>query len=161
MTTDVLSALIAVLATLVVALGVWVAVLHLRLARAMAHYQRLHAGVSGQRLDQVLEAHVAAAEAAAAEARRTAERCDELAERLRGALQHVGVVRFNPFDDTGGDQSFAIAVTNADGDGFMLSALHSRAGTRAYAKPLRGGTSRYPLSQEEEQALFEAGLSRR
>ena len=46
----------------------------------------------------------------------------------------VGLVRFNPFDDTGGDQSFALALLNKKNDGVVLSSLHGRSGTRIYAK---------------------------
>lgn len=161
MNTDLLLAAVAALAIAVGVLAVWVLALQRRLAQAVGHYRRLRHGVHGERLDELLDAHMAAAQSAAAEVRRAIERCDQLEARLRRALQHVAVVRFNPFDDTGGDQSFSVAVTNADGDGFVLSGLHGRSGSRVYAKPVRGGTSRYALSKEEEQALLEARLTGR
>jgi hypothetical protein len=159
MTTDLLLAGLGTLAALVLALAAWVAVLQRRLTRTLEHYRRLTDGVHGGRLDEVLDAHVAASQAAAAAARHAAERCDVLEAQLQAAFTRSAVVRFNPFDDTGSNQSFAIAVTNARGDGFVLSTLHGRSGTRIYAKPVRGGTSRYPLSREEEQALLEASIS--
>lgn len=158
MTTEVLLVGLATLAALVVAMGVWVAILHRRLTHALARYHQLTACTTSESLDELLAAHVAAGQAAAAEARRAMERCDELEAQLQSAFTRSAVVRFNPFDDTGGDQSFAIAVTNARGDGFVLSTLHARSGTRVYAKPVRNGTSRYQLSKEEEQALLEASI---
>lgn len=72
------------------------------------------------------------------------------------AIQRVGVVRFNPFTDTGGDQSFAIALLDALGNGLVISSLHGRADTRIFAKQVRGGRSRHQLSTEEEDAIRQA-----
>ena len=72
------------------------------------------------------------------------------------AIQRVGVVRFNPFTDTGGDQSFAIALLDALGNGLVVSSLHGRADTRIFAKQVRGGRSRHQLSTEEEDAIRQA-----
>jgi hypothetical protein len=75
------------------------------------------------------------------------------------AVQKVGVLRFNPFDDVGGDQSFAIALLDSEDNGVVLSSLYTREGTRVYAKPIVKGQSRYHLSREEEEAIRRA-LSR-
>jgi len=78
---------------------------------------------------------------------------------LRHAVQHVGLVRFNPFDDTGGKQSFALALLDGGADGIVLSSLHSRTATRVYVKAIMAGRSEAPLSQEEVAALRDAGLA--
>jgi hypothetical protein len=85
---------------------------------------------------------------------------DELAGRSlaleraqRRAIQRVGLVRFNPFEDTGGNQSFALALLDQLGDGLVVSSLHARAGTRVYGKAIAGGKSEAALSQEEAEAL--------
>ena len=69
------------------------------------------------------------------------------------SIQKVGVVRFNPFHDTGGDQSFCIAFLDARHNGFTLSSLFTREGTRIYTKPITDGESTYPLTQEEKKAI--------
>ena len=56
----------------------------------------------------------------------------------RRSFQRVGLVRYNPFEETGGNQSFALALLDADGDGWVLSSLHARSGTRVYAKAVVG-----------------------
>ena len=98
------------------------------------------------------------------------EKVDRLGERVdalnalqrdleragQAAIQRVGVVRFNPFTDTGGDQSFAIALLDALGNGLVLSSLHGRADTRVFAKHVRGGRSKHQLSTEEEDAIRQA-----
>jgi len=72
------------------------------------------------------------------------------------ASQKISIVRFNPFGDTGGDQSFSLAVLDAHDSGYILTSIHSRTGTRVYVKPIDFGTSKYTLSTEEKQALGQA-----
>jgi hypothetical protein len=81
-------------------------------------------------------------------------------ERLMGAVpqsvQAVGLIRFQAFSDYGGDQSFALALADAAGDGVVLSGIFAREGTRMYAKPLANWASSYSLSFEEEEAISQA-----
>ena len=73
------------------------------------------------------------------------------------AITKVGVVRFNPFKDTGGDQSFAIALLDSNDNGLVISSLYSREGTRIYTKPIEAGKSiNYNLSDEEQEAISKA-----
>ncbi|MDD3887854.1 MAG: DUF4446 family protein [Patescibacteria group bacterium] len=81
---------------------------------------------------------------------------DQLNKIMMNSLTKVGIVRFNPFNDTGGDQSFALALLDANDNGVIISSLHSRAGTRMFAKPIKGGKSEYNLSDEEKQAIEKA-----
>lgn len=78
--------------------------------------------------------------------------------RTGSAITHLGLVRFDAFDDTGGGQSFALALVDDEGDGIILTSLHSRQTTRVFIKDIRGGVADAPLSGEEERALREAGL---
>ena len=70
--------------------------------------------------------------------------------------QHVGIVRFNPFSDKGGDQSFAIAILDDHADGIVLSSMQSRTDNRVYGKPVVGGQSTYTLGNEEREAIARA-----
>jgi len=73
------------------------------------------------------------------------------------SITKVGVVRFNPFKDTGGDQSFAVALLDSNNNGLVISSLYSREGTRIYTKPIEAGKSiNYNLSDEEQQAINKA-----
>ncbi|OIP97835.1 hypothetical protein AUK40_02450 [Candidatus Wirthbacteria bacterium CG2_30_54_11] len=80
----------------------------------------------------------------------------ELREKMRFGVQKKAIVRFNPFEDTGGDQSFALALLDENDDGVVLSSLHARDATRVYAKPVEKGKSRYQLTDEEKQVLSTA-----
>ncbi|MEO7618019.1 MAG: DUF4446 family protein [Candidatus Saccharibacteria bacterium] len=72
------------------------------------------------------------------------------------ASQKISLVRFNPFGDTGGDQSSSLAVLDAHNSGYVLTTIHGREGTRVYIKPVDNSKSKYPLSAEEQQALAQA-----
>jgi hypothetical protein len=81
---------------------------------------------------------------------------DKLLVMTELAAQKISIVRFNPFGDTGGDQSFSLAVLDAHESGYILSSIHGREGTRVYVKPIDFGESKYPLSVEEQKALKQA-----
>lgn len=78
------------------------------------------------------------------------------AEMLASTIKKIGIVRFNPFNNTGGDQSFAIALLDSMNSGILISSLYLREGTRIYAKPIIELKSVYPLSSEEQEAINKA-----
>jgi hypothetical protein len=70
----------------------------------------------------------------------------------------VGLLRFNPFKDTGGDQSFILSLVDKTDTGVIISGLYSRSGLRWYAKKVKNGKGIvHELSEEEKKALKEAG----
>jgi hypothetical protein len=107
-------------------------------------------------LEDVLGAHLDRVHALAKEVERLSARTGKLESSTPRAFQRVGLVRFNPFEDTGGNQSFALALLDAEGDGWVLSSLHARSGTRVYAKAIRAGRSDGALSEEEASAIKQA-----
>lgn len=68
-------------------------------------------------------------------------------------IQKIAVLRYNPYNDTGGDQSFSLVMLNGNLTGVMLTSLHSRAGTRIYTKEIKVGKCDLELSKEEAQVL--------
>ena len=72
------------------------------------------------------------------------------------SLQKVGIVRFNPFSEVGGDQSFSIALLDGSNSGVVVTSLYSREGNRVYGKPIKEGSSEYSLSEEEKEAIEKA-----
>ncbi len=83
--------------------------------------------------------------------------CGKLEKEGLLHIQKVGLLRFNPFKDTGGDQSFILALVDAQDTGVIISSLHTRTGTRWYAKHvIKGKGEEYELSKEEEEALKSA-----
>jgi hypothetical protein len=130
-----------------------VAVQWRRLGRLQRRLDGLTRGQEGRSLEAILDAHLDKVFAVARELDEISARSAVLEGNGRRALQRVGIVRFNPFEDTGGNQSFALALLDANDDGIILSSLHARAGTRVYAKSLTGGKSDATLSAEEAEAL--------
>ncbi len=93
--------------------------------------------------------------------RQDIEEITKLCEQLKrdGSLhiQKIGLLRFNPFHDTGGDQSFILALLDSHDTGVVISSLHTRTGTRWYAKAVKGGKGQeYELSNEEQRAIKSA-----
>jgi len=77
----------------------------------------------------------------------------ELENLKKFSIQRVGVVRFNPFKEVGGNQSFSIALLDGNEDGIVITSLYTREGNRVYGKPIRKGQSEYILSDEEKKAI--------
>lgn len=126
-----------------------------RLSRLDARLRGLTQGRAGD-LGDVLGAHLDRVQELGREVDRLGSRTTRLEGVAPRALQRVGLVRFNPFDDTGGNQSFALALLDAEGNGWVLSSLHARAGTRVYVKAVRAGRSDGALSDEEAAAIKQA-----
>lgn len=118
--------------------------------------QTIFRGKNAADLEELLGDIAHSADTIMASQERIEQRIDSVDEKLSHAVQHVGVVRFNPFDDAGGDQSFALALLDACDTGVVVSSLYSREGTRLYAKPIVRGKSKYRLTEEENDALANA-----
>ena len=146
-----------------VGLSVVVLILLLAVLALVRRTRRLDARLAGltrdsdgRSLEAVLDAHLD-------KVYEVSRELDELAARMavqegaqRRSFQRVGLVRYNPFEETGGNQSFALALLDAGGDGWVLSSLHARSGTRVYAKAISGGRSEAALSEEETAAIRQA-----
>ena len=78
---------------------------------------------------------------------------EEMRKRGRASIQGIGVVRFNPFSDVGGDQSFSLAMLDGDKNGVVITGLYSREGCNVYGKAIKRGISDYVLAEEEKEAI--------
>lgn len=75
---------------------------------------------------------------------------------IEGAVRHVGLVRYDAFEDVGGRLSFSCAMLDDHGNGVVVTSINGRQDTRVYAKPVGDGKSPYNLSVEEEEAIRKA-----
>lgn len=89
--------------------------------------------------------------------KKNVEHQNEVLKRKKG---NVGLIRYNAFADHGSDLSFSVAIVDDQEDGMVLSGLHSRDQTFAYAKPLKQGQSEYLLTPEEKQSIILAAQSK-
>lgn len=78
---------------------------------------------------------------------------EEIAKILQGTYQKFAMVRYNPFHDTGGDQSFSFALMDLQDNGIVVTSIHGREVDRIYAKQIENGKSKHNLSAEEVEAI--------
>jgi len=81
---------------------------------------------------------------------------EKISQTSKASIQKVGVVRYNPFSEVGGDQSFSVALLDGNNDGVVVTSLYSRDGNRVYGKAVKNGQSEYSLSGEEKKAIEKA-----
>ncbi len=134
----------------------WTLLLHWRLSRLRGLYRRTLEEVAGSDLEAWLMEQRSSQTDLAARLLVLEAQSRTMQEQLTQQVGNVGVVRFNPYQDAGSDQSFAIAWLDEQANGVVLSSLHNRTGVRVYAKPLERGQSPYSLSEEEEMAIRKA-----
>lgn len=82
----------------------------------------------------------------------------QLSHSQKESFTKIGIVRFNPFERVGGEQSYSIALLNDKGSGFVQTYLYSREGVRTYCKEVTEGKGKEELSQEEKKAIVKAGV---
>jgi hypothetical protein len=151
-----LSTAVLVLGVAVIVLAVWVAWLQRSDAVLRKRLRRLIGDGEGLGLDELLDKQFGRLDTVAERVEALNRLLHDLEAVSRQSIQKVGVVRFNPFADTGGDQSFAVALLDAQGNGVVLSSLHGRADTRIFAKHVQAGRSKHALSDEEQDAIRKA-----
>ena|SRR5213592_2127881 len=148
-----LSAAVIALALAVAALALWLVILQRSAAQLRGRLRRILSDNGDAGLDEILAGQATRTERLASRVDATHALARELEASTRLALRKVGVVRFNPFQDSGGDQSFVIALLDQAGTGLIISSLHGRAETRIFAKQVTEGRSTHALSDEEQQAI--------
>lgn len=147
---------IFILSVLVVALLVLAYIQGRRIRKFRTLWKDLLNGASGENLERLLYDHLRERMNMLAQVDGLRERIVVLEDKMTGAKRHVGLVKYDAFEDVGGNQSFALAVYDDKGDGALLTSLIGRTDCRVYCKPLLGGKSERSLSQEEQRAIREA-----
>ncbi|HUS59984.1 MAG TPA: DUF4446 family protein [Nevskiaceae bacterium] len=138
-------------------LTVWLVALSIIFYRLFSHYQKLTKGITKKDLKSVLEKLLKSSNEEHNRINELTKKLEKLEKDGFYHIQKIGLVRFNPFAETGGDQSFCLAVLDNHDSGFVISSLHSRDKTRFYAKPVKNGQPvGYELSKEETRAIKKA-----
>ncbi len=145
--------LLAVLAALVIGQAIG-------LSRLRRRWRGLLEGVRGDNLERLLQDQLRHRVVLESELAEIKKEIDSLERRMGSAKRHLGLVRYDAFEDVGGAQSFALALYDEKGDGLVMSSLIGRADCRVYCKPLTGGRSERNLSDEERKAIEEAASGR-
>jgi hypothetical protein len=113
-------------------------------------------GADGENVEQMLIAHADVMKGIQDSADSREARLTAAESKLVTAKRFIGLVRYDAFDDIGGDQSFSLAVYDDDGNGAVLTSQVGRADSRIFGKELRNGQSKLGLSDEEAEAIARA-----
>jgi len=142
---------------IVFGLIVWVIALTVLLIQTMLHYRKLTKNITKKDLKSVLSEILNNVNLNQKQLEKLDSALTDARNSMKTHIQKIGFVRFNPFPQTGGDQSFCLALLDEKNSGFVLSSLHSRDITRFYAKTVKNGKGDgYDLSKEEGQAVSRA-----
>jgi len=133
----------------------WLAILTFILTVVIIRYRRLTRGVKNKDFDKILREVVRKTDNNGVQLKKSKELIDLLQKEGQFHIQKVGLVRFNPFSQTGGNQSFSLALLDGNNNGLVISSFHSREGTRIYAKMVKEG-EKSSFSKEEKEAILKA-----
>jgi len=141
---------------LFVIVGVWLLALSTIFYWFIRFFRRLTKGTGENELTKVLNRILKVQEENSAGIAEIEKEVKKLEEEGRGHIQRVGVVRFNPFKEIGGEHSFSLAILDGENSGGIVTCLHTRQRTRVYMKGIKKGKSELELSGEEKKALEKA-----
>ncbi|HZK34318.1 MAG TPA: DUF4446 family protein [Bacillota bacterium] len=127
-----------------------------RTTRLLKKYKRLMRGSDNKNLEAMLSNHLSTIKDGLSKLDSIEADLNNHDTRLRNCIQNIGLVRYNAFDQMGGDQSFSIAFLDDRGDGFVLTNLYGRNTSSTFAKPVKLRQSTYPLTNEEMEAIGKA-----
>ncbi len=148
--------IVLLLLFLFILLGGWIIYIQISLKKIIKRNKELFKGSEGENLETILNNHIKRVNFVLKNLKKLDRICEEIDKMASSSVQKIGIIRFNPFSDVGGNQSFAIALLDSRNSGFVFSSLHSREGTRVYAKPIISEKSEYHLSTEEIKAIKKA-----
>ena len=161
--TDIMNFIINNLSYMVGILGILVIVMYLLLIHLFYNlnymkkrYKKMMTGVDGANLERMMIGCIDSTKAVADENAKLWKENKAIKELLSKALTQVAIVRFRAFEDMGSDLSYAVAMLDSHNNGVVLSSIFAREDSRSYAKPIVNGTSTYPMTSEEEDALRQA-----
>lgn len=138
-------------------LSIWLAVLSAIVFQQRRHYNSLIGHTGKKTIDAILDTIIAEDKRFEQEIHALQKELHELTEQSSLHFQKIGLVRFNPFERMGGEQSFIVSLLDGKSNGIILNFLYTKEGVRVYSKRItKGKSDDYDLSKEEKQALLEA-----
>ncbi len=135
----------------------WLFFLTAVVLRMWVHYNRLAKHGGGKGLLQVLEGLLKKQQLFERSLGEVNSKFIDLLAVEKLHIQRIGIVRFNPFSDTGGNQSFVLALLDGEKNGIVLTSLYTRGSGRWYIKQIHSGEGvGLSLSREEAAAIASA-----
>ncbi len=134
-------------------LGIWLLIVSFFLVWIFRYFKRLSGEVKKGNLIKVLDNVLTAQGKSAKDIKAINKQIGEIKDQAELHVQKVGLVRFNPFEELGGDHSFSLALLDGKNNGIIITGLHTREKTRVYVKHIKDGKSKVKFSDEEKKAL--------
>jgi len=141
---------------------VWLGTISFFLFRLLRTFTKLTKGVSDKDFRTILETLLKKIDNQDKISGEIKESLEQIKIEGLESIQKIGLIRYNPFSETGGNQSFVLALLNGKDNGLVITSLHSREATRVFSKPVKGGKEAgYEFSKEEIQAIISAQRSKK
>ncbi len=131
----------------------WNIYLQCGLSKIKKRTRSFFASSEGKDLEEIIYKQIKKTNEVDCEIKKIIRDNEKIKNNLTECIQKVGVIRFNPFGDVGGNQSFVIALLDNSLNGVIIQSLYSREGMRIYSRQIKEGKSEYVLSKEEEEAI--------
>lgn len=127
-----------------------------KLSKIQRMYRSVTRDMKGKNLEELIHQYYEKIDSVDIRMNQIEREQEKIEQKLLKSIQHVGIVRYDAFDDIGGNLSFSLALLDEEQDGLVLTSIYSRNNSTVYGKPIRKGKSSYALSVEELQALDRA-----
>jgi len=143
-------------------LFIWNVFLTHSLSRIKKHSEIFYSGVKANNLETSIYEHMQRTKGLEKDLKELADFSNKVYILAGKSTHKIGLIRFNPFKDVGGDQSFALALLDREKTGVVISSLYTREGTRIYAKPVHKNLSLegYSFTEEEKEAIERASVKK-
>ncbi len=138
---------------LIVIITIWLAALTVFGFYIFNFFKNLSKGVEDGNLVKVLSKLLEDKKVTAVQIEEIKKEISKIEDKSQVYLQKIGIIRFNPFEELGGDHSFSVALLDAKDSGFIITGLHTRERTRVYVKNIKRGKPEVELSLEEKKAM--------
>jgi hypothetical protein len=138
------------------AIFIWLSVLSFFLAFLARRFYTREKGYGCQKLEKVVRALLSDRGKDQERIELNRKEIAVLEKQAKGFFQKMALSRYNPFNETGGNQSFSLALLDGENNGIVISSFHGREGTRLYTKQVIEGRTDDSFSREEKSAIKEA-----
>jgi hypothetical protein len=152
---DTLATLVLILTALVALLLFGVLALLLSVRRLQRRIHGMTRGIEGN-LEEMLGTHLDTVQGTSRRMDVLEQTVAVLQSQMPACLRYAHLIRYDAFEDVGGEQSFSLALLDSVGSGLVLTSVYSRNDVRVYAKSIQAGTASHALSQDEERLLRQA-----
>jgi hypothetical protein len=137
--------------------SVWLVFLTGMVLKTKVHYNNLISRTKKQKIDEILDELLMIDKKTKEELELIKKELHEEIKMSALHIQKVGLVRFNPFERSGGEKSFVISFLNYENSGIVINFIHTREGLRVYSKKINNGKSEeFELSEEEKKVIIDS-----